>query len=159
MRRLRTVNSKFFVLAAALLVGACGSADKTPISKPKQASTPKQVIVPVNQKIEDIKLQYTKDMLAYGINTDYSKVSITMGEFEDKSILGQCYADKFGRTIKLTARINAYIFYHEMGHCMFNLEHSDVPGAIMGAFYYPSMSKITKKNLDEYADSIHANGF
>ncbi len=144
---------KIVYLISILVLGACGSHYKT--NNTVNDSDKKPVLSEPN-KLNAYKAKYKQIMAEAGILADFSKVTITVGtitdaRFPNDKILGVCYA---GGILKLDPDYDEVVFYHELGHCMFTLPHTNDPEDIM---YYERSdlnSEITEENLQRYINQI-----
>lgn len=106
----------------------------------------------------EIEREYNEDLERYGIEhgSFYDVLIIEYGELPP-FLLGRCRTDiVFGikiRTLTLKEGIGdefliKYIYYHEMGHCNFDLPHDDVGFKLMNTEISKEKVKIYKNNWD-----------
>lgn len=156
----------FLTFIVFLLLVGCGKAahdlyeDYGPL-KPRSAPRPEYLHDPDLQAFAD---QYLDEMAKAGVSTKYYGRLLRLeyvDAFDDKepaNTIGLCnkYTDQDGvfTTIKIkrvetNSFINRAIVFHEMGHCVNNLKHSDERGSIM----YPELTMNTQYYVENW-DSL-----
>lgn len=111
-----------------------------------------------DSQIYKIEQEYKKDLEKYEIkHGSFYDVLIMEYGVLPSHILGRCRTDiVFGikiRTLTLKKDINdefliKYIYYHEMGHCNFDLPHDDVGFKLMNTEISKEKVEIYKNNWD-----------
>lgn len=136
-------NSLLLVLAVLLGCGQQG---------PKETKTERKYPMEPD-KLKKIQAQFEYDMAINGIDVTAHPVIVRVSDL-DGTLLGECVD---GTVVNLDESYDDFVFYHEMGHCMFGIiNHSENPDDIMYGEYVVGKSKITPENLKRYVEQVKA---
>lgn len=88
---------------------------------------------------------------------------VTFAEEEPGETIGRCYYGTLSSTIHLSKDAMRYadryikaLVYHELGHCMYDLDHVERPGAVMSPYLPPLLYLVFQWDalLDEFFEQI-----
>lgn len=138
---------KILLSILSLVVTQCGSKEiqRDQLVTENTSVVMTQVMAPtVNAPIDNssdlvivqIEQDFKNDMAVYGVAVDLSLVkNVYVSQTLQSSSQKNGLTSMLGGVIVLDKGFTREIFYHELGHCIFNLAHSSNPYSIM---YYAS---------------------
>ncbi len=152
------------LLTAILLTSlmACGTTPDHPEHSPMppvNVIIPEKIPVPaIDEKILSFMVDFQNEMVIRGIELNYSNVVVRVVSTLPEPFNGETFYDPIEgyHRVNVLSDYTRHIIYHELGHALFNLAHSEHSWNIM----YPTsdtndvMGDVTSRQLDDMAQQI-----